>query len=319
MPRTPRVFLDRAFYHVYGRIARGERIFAEDGEAARFVDILRDVKRRDGLTILAWCVMSSHYHLALRTSTVPLWRSIRLIQWRFARDHNRRRRQLGPVWQGRYQVRMVDEQRYLVQLIAYVHLNPVTAGVVDDPARYRFSGHRELLGKAGDPLVDVDATLALFGTERSQARHEYTRMLRGERDQVWIGEAAQRLPWWRGEGEILAGSVWDEAGAEDVVHDPVRPAGGSAAEYLPRAADAVGIEVQALASRTKAREVVRAREIIAVVGVERYGITAVGLARLLKMSPGSVSRWITRASERRREDEDFAAKCEDLERTLGRE
>jgi hypothetical protein len=74
VPRAPWHYVDEAFYHVYGRIARGEMTFSERGEAARFVDLIRDVKERDGLTVLAWCVMGNHYHLALRTSSVPLWR-----------------------------------------------------------------------------------------------------------------------------------------------------------------------------------------------------------------------------------------------------
>lgn len=69
MPRKPRVFLAGAFYHVYGRVSRGEHIFADDRAASRLVDILRDVKQRDGLTVFAWCVMANHYHLALRTSS----------------------------------------------------------------------------------------------------------------------------------------------------------------------------------------------------------------------------------------------------------
>jgi putative transposase len=148
VPRAPRYFIDGAYYHVYGRIARRERVFAREGEASRFVDVVRDVKKRDGLTILAWCVMANHYHLAVRTATVPLWRSIRLVQWRYAREHNRRRRQLGPLWQGRYQVRLVEDQRYLLQLIAYIHLNPVAAGLVEDPRDYAWSGHRKELATA---------------------------------------------------------------------------------------------------------------------------------------------------------------------------
>jgi hypothetical protein len=74
VPRAPRYFVDGAFYHVYGRIARGGMVFSERGEAARFVDVIRDVKERDGITVLAWCVMGNHYHPALRTSSVPLWR-----------------------------------------------------------------------------------------------------------------------------------------------------------------------------------------------------------------------------------------------------
>ena len=166
MPRAPRYFVDGACYHVYGRIARGEMVFADRGEAARFVEVIRGVKKRDGLTVFAWCLMGNHYHLALRTARVLLWRSIRLVQWRFARQHNLRLRQLGPVWQGRYQVRTVAEDRYLLQLIAYIHLNPVSAGIVTDPSAYRWSGHRELLGRSGEPLTDVDATLALFGRQR---------------------------------------------------------------------------------------------------------------------------------------------------------
>ena len=105
MPRAPRAFIDGAFYHVYGRITRGEHVFSDPDEAARFVAVIGDVTRRDNLTILAWCVMANHYHLALRTGAVPLWRSIRLIQWRSARQLNRHRRQLGPLWQGRDQAR----------------------------------------------------------------------------------------------------------------------------------------------------------------------------------------------------------------------
>lgn len=125
MPRAPRYFIDGACYHVYGRIARGEMVFLDRGKAARFIEVVRGVTTRDGLTVFAWCLMGNHYHLALRTARVPLRRSIRLVQWRFARQRNRKLRQSGPVWQGRYQVRTVAEDRHLLQLIAYVHLNPV--------------------------------------------------------------------------------------------------------------------------------------------------------------------------------------------------
>jgi REP element-mobilizing transposase RayT len=186
VPRASRYFVDGAVYHVYGRIARGERVFADDREAARLRKILQDVRRRDGWTIFAWCVVPTHYDVALRTSSVALWRSMRLVQWRFAHEHNRRRRQLGPVWQGRYQATMVDDERYLLQLIAHLHLNPVVGRLVEDAAAYQWSGHRELLGKSGDPLVAVDAALALFRKQRSQARRAYIRILQGERQQSWV-------------------------------------------------------------------------------------------------------------------------------------
>ncbi|OYV99384.1 MAG: hypothetical protein B7X11_05430, partial [Acidobacteria bacterium 37-65-4] len=218
----------------------------------------------------------------LRTSSVPLWRSIRLVQWRFARQHNRRRRQFGPVWQGRYQVRLVNEQRYLLQLIAYIHLNPVSAGVVKDPGAYRWSGHRELLGRVEEPLVDVDATLALFGTKRGAARRVYVRMLRGEREQPWFGERPGRLPWWgRIEDEDVDESAWvvtppggAGAGAE---RGTVRDLGA----FIRRSAEQLGVAAGELGARGKAPATVRAREIVAVVGVERFGVKVKDLAARL--------------------------------------
>ena len=88
MPRRPRVFVDGAIYHVYCRFAHGARVFASPEEAERFLSIVREVKRTDGLSILAWCLMPTHYHLAVRTGRLPLWRSLRVIQGRFAVAHN---------------------------------------------------------------------------------------------------------------------------------------------------------------------------------------------------------------------------------------
>ena len=82
MPRRPRVFVAGAIYHVYCRVARRERAFAEQREAAAFVGVIREVVREHGLSVLAWCVMPAHYHLAVRTGRQPLWRSMRLIQGR---------------------------------------------------------------------------------------------------------------------------------------------------------------------------------------------------------------------------------------------
>jgi len=84
MPRVPRVFVEGGIYHVYTRVTRGERVFADDDEAERLVGAMREVKQRDGLVVLAWCVMSNHYHLAVRCTPVPLWRSLASIQVKLA-------------------------------------------------------------------------------------------------------------------------------------------------------------------------------------------------------------------------------------------
>lgn len=314
MGRGPRAFVDGGYYHVYCRISRGERIFADPDEAARLVAVIADVKRRDTLSILAWCVMANHYHLAVRTAAVPLWRSVRLIQWRFARQLNRRRRQLGPLWQGRYQAKLVEDERYLYQLIAYIHLNPVAAGLVEDPADYRWSGHQELLRKVPSPLLDANVTLALFGNDRPRARREYVRVLRGEREAEWFGERPGRLPWWgRSDDDALDGA-WEAVLPELPASRPAPVQ--DVARYVKTAAEVLGIEPRDVAGRGKQPAVVRAREALAIVGVERFGVRVKALAGALGMSAGSVSRWVTRAAARRRADKGFARRCAELEEAV---
>jgi REP element-mobilizing transposase RayT len=72
------VFVAGASYHVYCWVARGERVFAHPREAAALVGVIREVVREHGLSVLAWCVMAIHDHLAVRAGRLPLWRSMRL-------------------------------------------------------------------------------------------------------------------------------------------------------------------------------------------------------------------------------------------------
>jgi REP element-mobilizing transposase RayT len=92
MPRKPRLFIPYATYHVYCRVARGEFVFANREDSDLFLETLRETRDRDGLSILAWCLMTNHYHIVVKTGSVPLWRTMARLQRTVAREHNRRRR-----------------------------------------------------------------------------------------------------------------------------------------------------------------------------------------------------------------------------------
>lgn len=143
MPQRPRVLVVGVIYHVYCHTARHEPIFADAREAQALLEILRDVRNRDGFAILDWSLMPTNYHLALRTGEVPLWRSMRLVQGRFAQSYNRRHKNIGHVWQERYKAKLISDTSYLSRLLAYIHLNPVAAGLASKPGAWRWSGQRD--------------------------------------------------------------------------------------------------------------------------------------------------------------------------------
>ncbi len=317
MPRKPRVFVEGGIYHVYCRASRGEAVFADETEAAAFVDILRKIKQRDGLVFFAWALMSGHYHIALRTAEIPLWRTMASIQGLTTKGFNRRHRVYGPLWQGRYKASIVEDESYLYQLIAYIHLNPVSAGLVDDPAKHQWSGHREIIGKDGQDLVDFDEVLMMYGDTRRMAKREYLKSLNTMGATDWVGEEPSKFPWRRAvDDEPVSpreGGVYvDYLGRSTA---PERPR-LSVEDFLGRACEALGADVNELASRRRDPRLREQRELVAVLGVEKYGQRVRDIAGRLEKNPGSVSRWVSSAAERRLTDPGFAQRLENLDEVL---
>jgi len=322
VPRRNRVFLEGGIFHVYNRVGRGEMIFADEDEATAFVEQLRSVKVRDGLKVFAWCLMSNHYHLALRCGAVPLSRSMKSLQQGATRGFNARHRVYGPMWQGRYRAKLVEDQRYLDGLLAYIHLNPVSAGIVDDPAEYRLSGHREILGRVRTPVADSDEVLALFGETRRSARRAYVRSIKGTVEEPWVGEDPGRLPWWRlgrpskdatgAPSTDVTVAIIDELGRSTGLERP----GLEAEEFVGAIAAHLDVRLEDLAGRQRAPRVVQTRELAATLGVERYGLRVNEIAAVLGKSAEAVSRMVSRGTVKRQEATDFGRCYEELDRLL---
>jgi REP element-mobilizing transposase RayT len=322
MPRPGRIFVEGGVYHVYNRLGRGERVFDEEVEASVFVSLLRQIAERDGLTVFAWALLSNHYHLAVRTGVIALDRPMRSLRQRATRGANARRRVYGPLWQGRYRAKMVCGQRYLDQLMFYIHLNPVAAGMVDDPAKYPWSGHRELLGKVKEPIVDVDEVLRVSGTTRRSARAAYVRRLKGSVDENWIGEDPGRLPWWRlgrppkEEEEDPETAVRQRREREE--QGPEWRPSFEAEDFVAAGAEMLEVGVDALRSRRKGRDLARKRELLMILGVERYGLKLKDLTKELEKTPDGMSKTVVRATERRSSDAEFRKDLNDLDRNMAR-
>ncbi len=300
MPRRPRVLIEGGLYHVYNRFARGEAIFADPREVGNFLDIFREVKKRDGLTLYAFCVLSNHYHFAMKTSAVPLSRTMRHLQWGFSRAFNLRMGRTGPLWQSRYKAKLVEDEQYFDQLVVYIHLNPVRVGVVSDPAEYVFGGHRELMGRVAKPLLDIDDALQVFGGSLREARQAYGRRIQAAMDEQREGESLSSLPWWEEGDRALRPGEGRMSGTG--TNRPKLDAG----EFLALACRILRVEITHLASNRRDRPTTHLRQLVATLGIERWSQQAGRVARLLDKHPVVVSRWVRQGGRRAADDREFA-------------
>ncbi|MBW2524834.1 MAG: hypothetical protein JRI23_11690 [Deltaproteobacteria bacterium] len=238
------------------------------------------------------------------------------LQQEVTRYRNRAANVTGPLWQGRYKARQVDDERYLRQLIAYVHLNPVTAGLVAAPTEYRWSGHREVLGILKDPLVSVDDVLAVYGEGREEATSAYRAALRDVANLGWPAGAPDRLQWWRAALPGVSSELNPRGGvAVDELGRPTSPYRRrfKAEEWIETVCPIVGVDRQDLAGRSRSPQLVQMRDLVGLVGVERFGVKVKDLAASLRKSDDGVSLWVRRGARRRETDAAFAAEVEALD------
>ena len=192
-------------------------------------------------------------------------------------------------------------------------IDPVKAGLAPSPARYPWSGHRELVGRMRAALVDVEETLRLYGARRSEAMKAYAAMVRAVGREGWAVEEPGRLPWWsrvtaadKELGEPSLRPALDALGARTA---PAREQ-ASVEEVLAVVGRATGMTWERLASRVQDRATVAARELLAVVAVHRFEAKITEVGRCLGKPVDTVSRWLSRGARRRITEEAFAHQVE---------
>ena len=143
MARPWRIEFADAVYHVTARGNDRRDIFLEDGDREDFLFLLGQSVERFGLEIFAFCLMSNHYHLFLRTPGANLSRAFQWINTAYAVKFNYKHHRGGHLFGGRYKSVLVADEAHWLHLSMYLHLNPVRAGMVDDPAGYVWSSYHD--------------------------------------------------------------------------------------------------------------------------------------------------------------------------------
>ncbi len=127
---------------------RGEAVFIDKEDYQAFIQVLIESIEMWNLRVSAYCLMSNHYHLLLQTPEANISRCMRHINGVYTQRFNRRHRCDGQLFRGRYKSILVSDDPYLLQLVRYIHKNPVKAGIVREPVDYRWSSHKAYLSVA---------------------------------------------------------------------------------------------------------------------------------------------------------------------------
>jgi len=320
MPRKARIDAPGALHHIIIRGIEKKAIFRRDRERERFVARLGDVLLDASTPCFAWALLSNHAHFLLRTGGAPIATVMRRLLTGYAQEFNRRYRRHGQLFQNRYKSILCEEDTYLLELVRYIHLNPIRAGMVENFEKlkdYPWSGHGALVGRVEREWQDTDYVLRYFGKAQKEARRAYVSFVsegikEGRRPELTGGGLVRSVGGWtalkelrreglriKGDERILGGErfveeVLKQAEEEFEIRTRAASKGMTVAAVMASIAHHYGVDLDELRSGTKARKVVKARTALCYLAIRKLGATAVELAGELNISPSAVSKSVAR-------------------------
>ncbi|PCI77063.1 MAG: transposase [SAR86 cluster bacterium] len=320
MPRIGRLHIPGGYYHLMGRGLERRNIFREEVDKYDFLERFGKALDRNEMQCFAWALMSNHYHLLVRVHDKPLSKLMASVLGGYASAYNRRNRRVGYVFQNRYKSILCDADDYLLELIRYIHLNPLRAGMLPDLdalGRYKWTGHAGVLGRHKQKWHKVDAVLGLFGHKIGIARRTYSCFIsegidRTQREDFGGGGLIRSHGGWEslagfrkehqfciGDERILGGSDFVE---KALGHDKLAVTGKTSLEQrgwtleklIQRLSDNFGVSEAMLLSKARSNDLSVVKSLISYWGTQEIGLSCREIALRLNISQQAVSSWVVK-------------------------
>lgn len=175
MPRRRRKKSRSGIYHVILRGANRQEFFHSDEDRVRFLDTLLKYKIRTEMQVFAWCLMDNHLHLLLKEGNEGISHVMKRIGISYAQYYNWTYRTTGHLFEDRFRSEQVEDDRYLLTVVRYIHQNPVKAGIVRSPEAFYWNSCRGYYGMNVYPtgLLDEAFVLRIFSTDETISRKEF--------------------------------------------------------------------------------------------------------------------------------------------------
>jgi REP element-mobilizing transposase RayT len=323
MPRKARIDAPGALHHVIVRGIEKKEIFRDDADRVKFLERLGNILSATETDCFAWAVIPNHFHLLLRTVSTPISSVMRRLLTGYAIYFNRRYHRSGHLFQNRYKSILCQEDSYLLELVRYIHLNPLRAGLVKDYnalQSYPFCGHGVIMGRLDRPWQDSHYVLRMFAPEVAAARAGYRSYVRegialGRRDDLVGGGMVRSHGGWTAVKEVgksKAHQKGDERilGDGDFVEEVLRKSeeqlekrfrlereGFDFDRVVDRVAGLLRISPAEVLAKGKKRQTVAARSLLCFWASRELGLSQVWLAHRLELSQPAVSAAVDRGRE----------------------
>jgi len=302
MARKPRLHVPGALYHVIWRGNEKRRVFFDDDDYRRFYALLEEGVSRFGYRVHGFCLMPNHIHLAVQAGKQPLSGPMQNLAFRYTQAINRKHKRSGHLFQGRYQALLVDQDTYLLELVRYIHLNPVRARLVADPADYPWSGHRSYLGKSSLAWLTTESVLGQLGNTLGVARRRYARLVsegigQGRTTQFYSGVQDARV-------------IGDDRFVERLQRAAkgVQRSRAVDLDMLIRyVCDGFGLSERELRTAGRQRQPARARALIGWLAMETGAATLTGVAQRFGREASGLSRQVIALGREARSDPEVAS------------
>lgn len=303
MPRLARLDIAGLLQHVIVRGIERRDIFNDDHDRQLFVDRLTALLSETGVRCYAWALLSNHFHLLLMPTSTPLSHFMRRLLTGYAVSFNRRNNRAGHLFQNRYKSIVCEEEPYLLELVRYIHLNPLRAGMVASLAEldfYPWSGHGVLVGNRQFDGQDTGAILERFGQRIATAQKKYRQFVSdgiktGRRADL-VGGGLRRS---QGEGQNDEYQSFDERvlGGGDFVdrlkQEPALRVRFKVGITLGRLVEIVSgtlvLDPELIIKPSKSRAPAAARGIICHLAIFELGYTGREVGKFLHLGPTGVS------------------------------
>jgi putative transposase len=301
MARGPRLDVAGALYHVIARGVERRAIFRDDVDRERFVERLARLVGEEAVGLYAYVLLDNHFHLVVRRGPRPLSQLMRRLLTGHSVVFNRRHRRVGHLFQNRYQAVLCDHDAYLLQLVRYLHLNPVRAQIVGDPAQYRWSSHQAYLGRRPPEWLAVEVVLEQVGGRAAYRQFIADGAGEGKRlDLIGTKAASLAAAGTEGPRQLWLGSqvLGDARFARAMVRrgrqrEAEREMHRGRADELPALATKVakghGVSMAGLRGRGRPPQVSAARRALVRAAVVERGIRPVDVSRFLGIATASVA------------------------------